>query len=84
MKAFNDKLTDQRTSVIRLGAARRFKRFFQCPLHFDNALSTSVFLLLPIFSLDSLKYSRVSWRLKDGLDPQCLCRCIWLRVTQDA
>jgi hypothetical protein len=25
----------------------------------DNALSTSVFLLLPIFSLDSLKYSRV-------------------------
>jgi hypothetical protein len=25
----------------------------------DNALSTSVFLLLPIISLDSLKYSRV-------------------------
>ena len=59
MKAFNDKLTDQRTSVIRLGSAHRFKRFFQCPLRFDNALSTSALLLLPIFSLDSLKYSRV-------------------------
>ena len=25
------------------------------PLYFDNALSVSVFLLFPIFSLDSLK-----------------------------
>jgi hypothetical protein len=46
-------------SEIRSGDARRFKRFFQCPLSFDNALSTSVFSLLPIIWLDSLKYSQV-------------------------
>ena len=34
-------------------------------LHFDNALSTSVFLLLPRFWLDSLKYCEVDRRLED-------------------
>jgi hypothetical protein len=33
--------------------------FMSLRLHFDNALSTSVFLLLPIFSLDSLKHCEV-------------------------
>jgi hypothetical protein len=54
-------------------------------LHFDNALSPSVYRLLPIFSLKSKIFSSLIGALEDrSLDPQCLCLCISLRVTQDA
>jgi hypothetical protein len=52
-------------------------------LHFDNALSPSTFLLLPIFSLKSKIFSSLMALGRLEPRPQCLCLCISLRVTQD-